>query len=120
MTFKEMMAKRLADEGVFDDQIECILDWAMKLPDFCPDMKSHWDANIHDYPSVTSAAILRELWPLAFKWLQRNRPFADFLCQFDPAYPNEPGPERDEFVREYSYAQEELRRVAEEEERNNQ
>lgn len=105
MNFKEMMAQRLADEGLFDDQIDCIIDLAIKDPGFCPDMDGHWNKKTSDYPLAMSATIQRALWPLAFKWLKRNKPYAHFLCQFDSAYPRETGSEQDEFIRQYQSSQ---------------
>ncbi len=101
MNFKQMMAKQLSDKGMFDSDIEKLLETVMADKSFCPDMGGRWGSAINDYPSVICASVLSELWPAALKWIEKNDPDAWYLVQFTPEYIKLSGAERDKYVDDF-------------------
>ena len=101
MNFKQMMAKQLSEKGLFDSQVERVINTVLADKNFCPAMEGHWDKPINDYPSAMCNTILVELWPAALKWIEKHEPDAWFLVQFTPEYIKLSGAERDAYVDDF-------------------
>lgn len=79
MTFEMKMRRLLEDNGLFDKQINTVIDLAKES---LSDMKGRWGDEINEYPNTMTNIVWISVKQVAIKWIEKELPQAWFKPMF--------------------------------------
>ena len=82
MTFRELANKHLSERGLFQKDIQAIIELAEKDPVFDGSMTNRWGDDLSGYPPEIKGTFLMGINSVALKYIDENIPKAWFRPLF--------------------------------------